>query len=144
MGVVGGGQHLGLVDVVHAHALQDLGLDEVADAGLGHHRDRDGVHDAVDEVGVTHPCHATLRTDVGGHAFQRHHGDCAGAFGDAGLLGGDDVHDHAALEHLGHAALDPRGSGLSSAVHYGLSSTGSCPSLVVGHQRFSGRAQRRV
>ncbi len=32
--------------------------------------------------------------------------DVAGVFGDFGLFGGDHVHDHAALEHLGHAALD--------------------------------------
>ena len=25
--------------------------------------------------------------------------------------GGDDVHDHAAFEHLGHATLDPGGAG---------------------------------
>ena len=29
-----------LVDEVDAERLEDLGLDEVADAGLGHHRDR--------------------------------------------------------------------------------------------------------
>ena len=41
VGVVGRGEHLGLVDVVHAEALQHLRLGEVADARLGHHRDRD-------------------------------------------------------------------------------------------------------
>ena len=38
--LVGRGQDLGLVDVVDAERLEDLGLDEVADPGLGHHRDR--------------------------------------------------------------------------------------------------------
>ena len=38
--LVGGGQDLGLVDVVDAERLEHLGLDEVADAGLGHDRDR--------------------------------------------------------------------------------------------------------
>ena len=33
------GEHLALVDVVDAERLGDLGLGEVADAGLGHHRD---------------------------------------------------------------------------------------------------------
>ena len=33
------GEDLGLVDVVHAQGLEDLRLDEVADAGLGHDRD---------------------------------------------------------------------------------------------------------
>ena len=37
--LVGRGQDLGLVDVVDAERLEDLGLDEVADAGLGHDRD---------------------------------------------------------------------------------------------------------
>ena len=37
--LVGGRQHLALVDVVDLERLQDLGLHEVADAGLGHHRD---------------------------------------------------------------------------------------------------------
>ena len=42
-GVVGGGQDLGLVDVVDAEGLQNLRLDEVTDAGLSHHRDRHGL-----------------------------------------------------------------------------------------------------
>ena len=37
--LVGRGQDLGLVDVVDAERLEDLRLDEVADAGLGHDRD---------------------------------------------------------------------------------------------------------
>ena len=63
---------------------------------------------AVDHVGVAHPRDAALGADVGGDPLERHHGDRAGVLGDLGLLGGDDVHDHAALEHLGHAALDAR------------------------------------
>ena len=114
MGVVGRGQHLGLVDVVDTEALQNLRLDEVADARLGHHRNGDRRDDALDHVGVAHPRHPALGADVGGHAFQRHHRDGAGALGDARLLGGDDVHDDAALEHLGHAALDAGGAGLTA------------------------------
>ena len=114
VGVVGRGEHLGLVDVVDAEALQHLRLGEVADPGLGHHRDRDRLDDAVDHVGVAHPGHAALGADVGGHPLERHHGDRAGVLGDLGLLGGDDVHDHAALEHLGHAALDAGGAGAGS------------------------------
>src|SRR3954451_7363506 len=40
--LVGRGQDLGLVDVVDAERLEDLGFDEVADAGLRHDRDRHG------------------------------------------------------------------------------------------------------
>ena len=119
VGVVGRGQHLGLVDVVDAEALQDLRLDEMPDAGLGHHRDGDRGDDALDHVRVAHPRHPALGADVGGHPLQRHHRDGAGALGDPGLLGGDDVHDDAALEHLGHAALDARRSGLPAAVRLG-------------------------
>ena len=107
VGVVGRGEHLGLVDVVDAEGLEDLRLDEVADARLGHHRDGHRGDDAVDHVGVAHARDAALGADVGGDPLERHDGDRAGVLGDLGLLGGDDVHDHAALEHLGHAALDP-------------------------------------
>ena len=65
----------------------------------------------VDHVGVAHPGDAALRADVGGHPLQRHDGDRAGVLGDLRLLGRDDVHDHAALELLGHAALDAVGAG---------------------------------
>ena len=41
-----------------------------------------------------------------GTAFERHDGHGAGIFGDAGLFGVDDVHDDAALEHLGEPTLD--------------------------------------
>ena len=56
--------------------------------------------------GIAHPGHAAVAADVGRHPLERHHGAGAGVLGDAGLLGGDDVHDDAALEHLGQAALD--------------------------------------
>src|SRR5262249_22170004 len=43
--------------------------------------------------------------DIRWHAFQRHHRTRAGLLGDLGLLGVGDVHDHAALKHLGQADL---------------------------------------
>ena len=46
-----------------------------------------------------------------GHALERHDGDGAGVLGDLRLLGVDDVHDDAALEHLGEADLDAEGVG---------------------------------
>ena len=70
----------------------------------------------VDEVGVAHPRDAALGPDVGGHALEGHDRDRAGVLGDPRLLGGDHVHDHAALEHLGHAALDARRAGAAGAV----------------------------
>ena len=108
--LVGRGQDLGLVDVVDAERLEDLGLDEVADPGLRHDRDRDRVHDPDDHRGIAHPGDAAGGADVGRDALEGHDGDGAGVLGDLGVLGRDDVHDDAALEHLGEALLgDPGG-----------------------------------
>ena len=54
-------------------------------------------------VGIGHPRDAAGGADVGRNALERHHRAGAGGLGDPRLLGGDDVHDHAALEHLGEA-----------------------------------------
>ncbi len=108
--LVGGGEHLGLVDVVDADGFQDLRFDEMTDAAFGHDRDGDGIHDLEDQVGVGHAGHAALGADVGGDAFERHDGAGAGVFGDAGVFGGDHVHDDAALEHLGQAFFDSKSS----------------------------------
>ena len=99
--VVGGREHFALVDVVDLNGLQDLGLGEVADAALGHDRDGNGLLDPLDHLGVAHAGHAASRADVSGDPLQRHHGASAGFLGDAGLLRGRDVHDDAALQHLG-------------------------------------------
>ena len=68
---------------------------------------RHGLLDALDHHRVAHAGDAAVAADVGGHALERHDGGRAGVLGDLGLLGVDDVHDHAALEHLGQAGLDP-------------------------------------
>ena len=110
--LVGGGEDLRFVEVVDAQLLQHLGLHEVADAALGHDGDGDGVHDAGDDLRVRHAGNAAGGADVRGHALQSHDGAGAGVLGDLGLLRGDDVHDDAALEHLGQAALDGNSAGL--------------------------------
>ena len=66
----------------------------------------DRLHDPLDQLGRAHPRHAALRADLGRDALQRHHGAGAGLLGDLRLLRRDDVHDDAALEHLGQALLD--------------------------------------
>ena len=109
--LVGRREHLALVDVVDAERLEHLGLGEVADAALGHHRDGDRGLDALDHRRVAHAGDAAVAADVGGHPLERHHRDRAGVLGDLGLLGRDDVHDHAAAQHLGQAALDPSRAG---------------------------------
>ena len=108
--VVRGRQNLRLVDVVDLEGLEHLRLDEVADTGLGHHGDRHGADDAVDKVGVAHASHPTLRPDVGGYPLEGHHGHRARILGDLRLVGVDDVHDDAALEHLGESTLDAAGA----------------------------------
>ncbi len=108
--LVGGREHLRLVDVVDAERLQYLRFGEVPDAALRHHRDRDRLLDALDHRGVAHAGHAAVAADIGRDALERHHGDRAGVLGDLRLLGVDDVHDDAAAQHLGEPALDPGGA----------------------------------
>ena len=105
--LVGGREHLGLVDVVDLERLEHARLHEVADAGLGHHRDAHRRLDARDHLGVRHPRDAAVAADVRRDALERHHRGGAGVLGDLRLLGRDHVHDHAALEHLREAGLDP-------------------------------------
>ena len=54
VGLVCGGEDLALVDEVDAQFLKNLRLGEVADAGLGHDRNRHGLNDLLDEAG--RPC----------------------------------------------------------------------------------------
>ena len=49
--LVGGGEDLGLVDVVDLEGLEHLRLGEVPDAGLGHDRDGHRLLDALDHAG---------------------------------------------------------------------------------------------
>ena len=103
--LVGRREDLALVDVVDAEGFQDLGLDEVADPALGHHGDRDGLHDGLDDGGVRHAGNTAFGPDVGGDAFQGHDGHGAGFLGDLGLVRRRHVHDDAALEHLGQTGF---------------------------------------
>ena len=75
--------------------------------------------DLFDHVGITHPRHAALCSDVGRYALQRHHSNRAGILCDFGLIRCDDVHDHSALQHLSHAALDTSGAGQAGEVEWG-------------------------
>ena len=79
--------------------------------------------------GIGHPSDAAVAANVGGHALERHHRRGAGILCDLRLLGRDDVHDHAALEHLGEARLDrERGllaRGVAVVAHRGSSVAGA-------------------
>ena len=112
---VGRGQDLGLVDVVDLQRLEDLRLDEVADPALRHHGDRDGLLDLADLLGIRHPGDPAVTADVGRDALEGHDRTRAGILGDTGLLGVDDVHDDAALEHLREARLDAQRADLGHA-----------------------------
>ena len=114
--VVGGRQHFRFVDIVDAERFQALRFREVADAGLGHHRNRHGVHDSPHEREIAHARDAARRANVGRYALERHDCDGAGLLGDRGLLRGHDVHDDAALEHLGEATFDGDGARLRGGV----------------------------
>ena len=86
--------------------LQDLRLDEMADAAFRHDRDGDGLLDALDHRGIAHARDAAGRADVGGDALERHDGAGAGGLGNLRLLRRRDVHDDAALEHLGELLVE--------------------------------------
>jgi hypothetical protein len=64
--LVGRGEHLGLVDVVDLERFQHPCLEEVADAGLGHHGDADRRLDLLDLGRIGHAGDAALLADVGG------------------------------------------------------------------------------
>ena len=104
---VGGRQHFAFVDVIHAERFENARFHEMADAGLGHDGDGNGRHDLADLADGRHAGDAAFLADVGGNALERHDGGRAGLFGDHGLLGVDDVHDHAALHHLRQPDFQP-------------------------------------
>ena len=104
--LVGGGEDFALVNIINAQLLQNLCLGGMADAGLGHDGDGNSLNDLLDERGARHAGHAAFGADHGGDALESHDGCGAGLFGDASLLDGHDVHDDAALEHLGQADFE--------------------------------------
>ena len=110
MVLVCGREHLGLVDVVDAHGLEHLCLNEVADTALGHHGDADGFENHLNAGWVGHAGHATGGADVRRDSLQCHHRDGACFFRYRRLLGGHHIHDDAALEHLGQARLNLEGT----------------------------------
>ena len=90
-------QDLALVDVIHLERFENAGFGEMADAGFGHHRNADVVHDLADLANGGHAGHAAFFTDVRRHPLQGHDGCCAGLLRDHRLLGVGDVHDDAAF-----------------------------------------------
>jgi hypothetical protein len=103
MGLVGRGQHFALIDEVDAKGFKHTGFGEVSDTDLGHYRNRNHLLDALDDLDGAHAGDAAFLADIRWHALQRH--DCrgAGVLGDFRLRRGGDIHDDAALEHLGES-----------------------------------------
>ena len=107
--VVGRRQHLALVDEVDAERLEHARLDEVADAHLRHHRDRDRALDALDHLDRRTCAPRRLPCGCRRARARAPSPRGAGVLGDLRLLGRGDVHDHAALQHLGEADLELEG-----------------------------------
>jgi hypothetical protein len=130
-------QHLGLVDVIDLERFQNLGLGEMTDPRLRHHRDRDCLLDLADRGRVGHPRHASVAPDVCRHALEGHHRTGAGLLGDLRLVGGDDVHDDAALEHLGKPGLDAESRFVAhpSTVYEAAERSGQQQTLLVYFRR---------
>ena len=103
---IGRCEHFGLVDIIDAKGLQQLSFDEVADAALGHDRDGYLLGDTHDHLRVGHAGDPAISSNVRWDTFERHDGAGAGLFRDLRLLRRNDVHDDAALQHLGQAGLD--------------------------------------
>src|SRR5207253_3424632 len=101
VGFIGGGQNFGFVNVVHAQLFENLGFSEVADAAFGHDWNVNGGHDLANFFGRGHAGDSAFGADLRRHALEGHDRDCAGFFGDDGLLGGGYIHDDAAFEHFG-------------------------------------------
>src|SRR5437016_14659450 len=106
VGFVGGSEHFGFVNVVDAEFLENLRFGEVANAALGHDRNRHGGHDLANLFRRSHAGYAALGADLRGDALERHDRDGAGFFSDGGLLGVGDVHNDAAFEHFGEAGFE--------------------------------------
>ena len=68
----------------------------------------DGLLDLADLLGSLIRATPPSRRMSAGHPLERHHGARARVLRDARLLGIDDVHDDAALQHLGETCLDPQ------------------------------------
>jgi hypothetical protein len=98
-----GGVRTSLVDEVDLEGLEDPRFHEMADSALGHHGDVHCAQNGLDHRRVARAGDTALLADLGGNAFERHHRRGTGVLGDRRLLGVDDVHDDAPLEHFGRA-----------------------------------------
>src|SRR5579884_1327841 len=99
-------QDFRFVDAVNANGLQNLGLDKMADATFCHDWNSDRFFNANDQFGIAHASDTAMSADIGWHTLQCHHRRRACLFSDLCLIGGDDITDNPALEHLWKTAFD--------------------------------------
>src|SRR6267378_4859527 len=107
MSFIGGREHFGFVNVVHAQFLENLGFREVSDAAFGHDGNRNRLHDLADDLRRRHAGHAALGAYLRRNTLQGHDRGGAGGFSDFGLVGVGHVHNDAALEHFSEAGFEP-------------------------------------
>ena len=103
--IVGGRQHLALVDVVYLYRLENPRFGDVAYAALCHHWYRHGILYRPYHRRVAHAADATYRPYVRRDALESHHRACARRLRYLRLLGRGHIHYHPALEHLGEIAV---------------------------------------
>ncbi len=103
--LIGRGENFALVDVVYRKALKYLRLYEMAYSYLSHYRDGNCILYFLYHLGVGHSCHAAHLSYIRGNSLKRHYGYSSGFLSDFGLLSIYNIHDNAALEHLGEVFI---------------------------------------
>src|SRR5262249_54864554 len=107
---IGWREHFALIDVINTERFEDLRLGKMADAALGHYRNRNGFHDLANLFRRCHARNPAFGADLRRNAFERHHRNRAGLLGDLSLARIRHVHDDAAFEHFGEAGLQAKAS----------------------------------
>ena len=95
----------------------------MANPSLRHYGNTYGTHDGVDHVGIRHARHPTLGANIRRDPLQRHYRNGTGILGNLRLFYVHNIHDDAALEHVGHPALDPAGTGYCLLIAHDTLST---------------------
>src|SRR5579872_370174 len=104
--LIGGGQHLGLVNAVYADGLENLGLDKMPDTALCHHWNGHGLFNLNDQFRVAHTGNAAMCADIGWHALKGHNGAGSSLFRDTSLFRVHYIADNSTFEHLRESTLD--------------------------------------
>ena len=96
---------------------ENLSLHEMADAYLGHNWDAHGLHDLANLGRRRHARDAPFFADVRGNPLQGHYRNGAGLLSNLGLFCVSDVHDCAALEHVGETGFQSEFTGHRLFLH---------------------------